>query len=159
MATAPATFQVYAGYRQFYVLDPDGSGDTGSPDFWTQEAMDLRLAVQPGVLGIATDTDGDVPVTIETLDMEPPQSLEGWHHVVEAPLHLSMGRVALAPCPDADRPLATIALGPGWYRVRVHSAGLSIEPPSQVEHCGDSYLVLVWPSGPGERTLLKGFRS
>jgi len=155
MATAPVTYQVYAGYRQFYLLDADGAGDTSSPDFWTQEAMDLRLAVQPGVIGIATDTYGDVPVTIETLDAEPALSLEAWDHVVEASLRLSKGHMALAPCPGDDRPQPTIALGHEWLRVRVHSAGLNIEPPSEVDYCGDSYLIQAWPASARERVLLK----
>jgi hypothetical protein len=159
MATPPATYQVCAWYRQFYVLDPDSRGDTGSADFWTQEAFDLRLAVEQGVIGIGTVTNGEVPVTIETLDTEPALSLEPWDHVVEASLQLSRGRLELAPCPDYDRPAATIPLAPGWVRVRVHCAGLHIEPPSEVDYCGDSYLVQAWPSEPRERVLLKKFGS
>jgi hypothetical protein len=157
MAVTPATYQVYAGYRQFYLLDADSPGDTSSPDFWTPEAFTARLAVQPGVIGIGTDTYGEVPVTVEALDSEPALSAQAWDHVVEASLHVSTGRLALAPCPDSDSPVTRIAIPPGWFRVRVHSAGLNAEPPSEVDHCGDSYLIQAWPSAPRERAVLKSF--
>ena len=157
MAGTSGTYKVYAGYRQFYLLDAVNPGDTSSPDFWTPEAFDHRLAVQPGVIGIATDTYGEVPVAIETLDAEPRLSLQPWDHVVEASLQLSAGRLTLAPCPDQDVPVASIQLAPGWYRVRVHSAGLQNQPESEVDYCGDSYLIQAWPSAPRERDLLKGF--
>jgi len=158
MASTHGPYQVWAWYRQFYVLDPDQLGDTGSPEFWTQEAMASRLAVVPGVIGIGTDTNGEVPVTVEILDAEPTLSLSPWDHVAEASLELSTGRLALAGCPDWDLPVATISLAPGWFRVRVHSAGLTDQPP-EVVYSGDSYLVQVWASASGERTVLKRFRN
>lgn len=44
------------------------------------------------------------------------------------------------------------------YR-QFHSAGLNVEPPSEVDYCGDSYLIQAWPSAHRERVLLKGFAS
>ena len=64
-------YQIYAGYRQFYVQDFDQEGDTGSNRFWTAEAFDCRLAMAPYVIGIATDTNGEVPVTVELCSSEP----------------------------------------------------------------------------------------
>jgi hypothetical protein len=78
MASTHGPYQVTAWHRQFYSLDPDQPGDTASPAFWTQEAFDSRLAVQPGVLGVGTDTNGEVPVTVEVLDAEPTLSMNGW---------------------------------------------------------------------------------
>jgi hypothetical protein len=114
------------------------------------------LAVQPGVLGIGTDTNGEVPVTVEVFDAEPPMSLNGWDHAAEASLELSTRHLAIAGCPDMDVPIARISLGPGWFRVRIYSAGLSDQPP-EVEYSGDSYLAQVWPSVLGGRTVIKKF--
>jgi hypothetical protein len=155
-ASTHGPYQVTAWHRQFYLLDPDQPGDTASLAFWTQEAFDSRLAVQPGVLGIGTDTNGEVPVTVEVFDAEPTTSLNGWDHVAEASLELSTRHLSIAGCPDMDVPIATISLGPGWFRVRIYSAGLSDQPP-EVEYSGDSYLAQVWPSVPGERTVIKKF--
>ena len=98
MASPQGPYQVIAWHRQFYLLDPDQPGDTASPAFWTQEAFDSRLAVQPGVLGVGTYTNGEVPVTVEVLDAEPTLSLNGWDHVAEASLELSRGRLTIAGC-------------------------------------------------------------
>jgi hypothetical protein len=158
MASTHGPYQVLAWYRQFYLLDPDQLGDTGSPEFWTQEALDSRLAVQPGVIGVGTDTDGEVPVMVELLDAEPTMSLEPWDHVAEASLHFSAGRLQLAGCPDGDVPVARLSLAPGWFRVRVLFAGLR-DQPAHVEYSGDSYVVQVWASASGARTVLKRFGS
>ena len=106
------------------------------------------------MLGVGTDTNGEVPVTVEVLDAEPTLSLNGWDHVAEASLELSRGRLTIAGCPDIDVPIATISLGLGWFRVRIFSAGLSDQPP-EVEYSGDRYLAQVWPSVAGKRTVLK----
>jgi hypothetical protein len=148
--------RIYAGYRQFYVQDLEQLGDTSSNAFWTSEAFDCRLAVVPHVIGIATDTDGDVPVTIEVCKSEPGLTPGAWNHIAEASLELTAGHLKLAGCPDGDVRFYTINASPGWHRVRVHSAGLSQQPP-EVQYSGDSYLVQIWPAPAGPRTLLKGY--
>jgi hypothetical protein len=92
--------RVYAGYRQFYVIDADSPGDTSSAAFWTEEAFASRLPVEAGVVGVATDTYGEVPVTLEALDVEPEVSLDDWDHIAEASLLISAGHITLMGCPD-----------------------------------------------------------
>ena len=40
----------YSGYSQFYFVDRDVQGDTGSHDFWTDEAQERGLAVEDGCM-------------------------------------------------------------------------------------------------------------
>jgi hypothetical protein len=148
--------EVYAGYRQFYVFDADEPGDTGSSAFWTLAATQARLPVEAGVVGVATDTDGQVPVTLEMLAAEPQLSLEGWDHVAEASLQLSAGHLTIYGCPDEPTGLVVDAPA-GSYRVRVSSVGLSATP-DQLEYNGDSYLVQVWPAEVADRRVLKQFQ-
>jgi hypothetical protein len=147
--------QVYAGYRQFYVIDADSPGDTGSVAFWTEEAFASRLPVEAGVVGVATDTYGEVPVTIEVLGAEPEMSFEDWDHIAEASLLVSAGRITVMGCPDEPSGLV-VAVAPGRCRVRVCFAGLSSEP-DEAAYNGDSYLVQVWPSDTEGRRVLKRF--
>jgi hypothetical protein len=149
-------YQIEAGYRQFYVGDFDRFGDTSSDEFWTSEAFDCRLAVVPHVIGIATDTNGAVPVTVEVCCSEPGPASGEWDHIAEASLELTAGHLKLAGCPDADVRYHTINASPGWHRVRVHSAGLRQQVP-EVEYSGDSYLVQIWPAAAGRRSLLKRY--
>lgn len=147
--------QVYAGYRQFYVMDADSPGDTGSVAFWTEEAFASRLPVEAGVVGVATDTYGEVPVTLEVLGAEPQMSPDDWDHVAEASLLVSAGRITLMGCPDEPTGLV-VTVAPGRYRVRVCFAGLTSEP-DEADYNGDSYLVQVWPSDLEGRRVVKHF--
>ena len=151
-------YQIDAGYRQFYVQDFDRPGDTSTDQFWTAEAFDCRLAMAPYVVGIATDTNGEVPVTVEVCNSEPGPTAGEWDHIAEASLELTAGHLKLAGCPDGDVRFHTMNAMPGWYRVRVYSAGLTPCPP-EVLWSGDSYLVQIWPASPGPRTLLKRYHT
>jgi hypothetical protein len=146
---------VYAGYRQFYLLDGANTGDTGSVEFWTDEAFNTRLAVVPGVIGISTDTYGSVPVTLELVESEPPVNLDGWDHVVEASILLSTGRLQVVGCPDYDQPVLDTTVVPGRYRVRGSFASLLAEPNG--DYNDDSYLIQMWRSNVDGRLVLKQF--
>ena len=115
--------------RQFYIQDFDQLGDTSSDAFWTAEALDYRLAMVPYVVGIATDTNGGVPVTIEVCNSEPGPTPGNWNHIAEVSLELTAGRLKLAGCPDGDVRFHTINASPGWHRMRVYSAGLNPARP------------------------------
>jgi len=149
-------YQIDAGYRQFYIQDLDQPGDTSSDAFWTTEALEHRLAFVPYVIGIATDTNGEVPVTVEVREDEPSFKPGDWDHIAEVSLELTGNRLKLAGCPDGDVRFHTISASPGWHRVRVHSAGLTQCPP-EVHYSGDHYLVQIWPAPAGPRTLLKQY--
>src|SRR5262245_17682760 len=149
-------YQIDAGYRQFYVADFDQLADTSSDAFWTAEAVDCRLAMIPHALGVATDTNGAVPVTVEVCNSEPAPTPGDWDHIAEGALELTAGLLKLAGCPDGDVRFHTFNASPGWHRVRVYIAGLSPRPP-EVLYSGDSYLVQIWSAGPGPRTLLKRY--
>ena len=150
------TYHIDAGFRQFYIQDFDQEGDTSSDAFWTEEAFDCRVAVAPYVIGIATDTNGQVPVTVEVCKSEPTLAAGDWDHIAEGSLELTDGRLKLAGCPDGDVRFHTINATPGWHRARVYSAGLTQRPP-EVHYSGDQYLVQIWPAPAGPRTLLKRY--
>ena len=152
----PEQLKVYAGYQQFYLRDVDQSGNTGSLAFLTEEASRARLPVEAGVVGVATDTDGEVPVTVEVLGSEPELFLERWDHVAEASLLLSAGHLTLEGCLDDEPNRLVVAVPAGRYRVRVCSAGLKAQP-DPLDYNGDSYVVQVWPSEVVGRLVLKQF--
>jgi hypothetical protein len=154
------TVTVLAWYRQFYVYD---AGTPSNPDgdvseFWSEEASQIGLAIERGWLGIGTDTDGDVPVTLEILESEPAVSLDAWDRVVEASLEVTGDGLIVAGCPDLET-VASIPILPGWIRVRVSSAmPRGKDPPYGVEYRGDKYLVQIWRSAAAQdRVVLKSF--
>ena len=153
------TATVLAWYRQFYLFDRDTPCNTGADSFWSEEAFQCGLAVEPGWLGIGTDTDGEVPVTIEVLESEPVACLDAWDRVAEASLEVSCDRLIIAGCPDIE-PVVSVPVRPGRIRVRVSSAlPRGKEPPHGVEYRGDKYLIQLWPSEAEDRVVLKGYSS
>ena len=60
---ATERFELFADYFQFYLQDEAASGDLS--DAWTPEAVEQLLAIGPGVIGVGTVRNVDVPVEIE----------------------------------------------------------------------------------------------
>lgn len=113
--------------------------------------------MEAGVVGVFTDTYGEVPVTLQVFDAQPALSLDEWDHVAEASLFVAGGRICLYGCPDEPTGLV-LDVAPGRYRVRVCFAGLK-PAPDEFDYNGDSYLVQLWPSDLQERRVLKQFAS
>jgi hypothetical protein len=146
-------FTVYAGYHQFYILDEDAIANAGAYDFWTKEAFDMRLATNPGIIGVGTGTYGDVRVEIEILSERPASSdLNTWDHVVEASLELPKHALTIAGCPDG--PIGSIPVSPGNYRLRVQSADLATVDSEEGQ---DWYQILIWPEELRAPKVLKNW--
>ena len=79
-----SSFTLFADYFQFYLQDEPVDGNLS--DAWTEEAVARLLAVGPGVVGIGTVRNMDVPVSVEVLDGEESVDLASWDHVVECVL-------------------------------------------------------------------------
>jgi hypothetical protein len=154
------SYSVYASYHQFYLRDRQAPPDEGRPDFWTREAFAARLALGRGVIGVGTESNGDVRVTVEARNTEPPaDDLDAWDHVVEGPLEVTSGRMIVhgvddTGMEDTDPQVRArqFSLPPGSYRVRVYGAGFSTVVNEEGD---DTYRLLIWPAPAAERRVLK----
>ena len=145
---------VYAGYHQFHIKDEQATGSTGATDFWTPEAFNDRLAVNPGIVGIATGSYGDVQVEIEVYESEPGSESGSWDHIVEADIDLSSGNLLVCGCPDPEE-VSRINLAPGVYRVRVCYGNLD----SVMDEEGQDYYKLrLWPDSFSKPEVLKRWK-
>jgi len=145
---------LYAGYHQFHIKDEQASGNTGATDFWTKEAFHNLLAVNPGVVGIATGSYGDVHVEIEVYESDPGNEPDSWDHVVEAGIDLSSGNLLFCGCPDPEE-VGRITVAPGEYRMRVYYGNLG----SVVDEEGqDHYKLLLWPGSFSKPEVLKRWK-
>jgi len=136
--------ELFADYFQFYVQDDDRTiGDLSSA--WTPEAVDHLLAVGPGVVGVGTVRNMNVPVTIEIHDREPPGDLDLWEHVTECGLEVRTGRLVVAGCTDYFPDAKRIQVGPGIYKVRVSCGGLDTLSEDGLEG-DDRYRLQLWPA-------------
>ncbi|BEP64210.1 hypothetical protein GmRootV213_47640 [Variovorax sp. V213] len=124
-------FNLFADYFQFYIQDESADGDLS--DAWSDEAVEQLFAVRPGVVGIGTVRNMDVPVTVEVLETEKAVDLSEWDHVVDA---------------------ARIPVAPGTYRLRACYAGLDTLSDGGLQG-SDRYHLQLWPAPAIEPVVLK----
>ncbi len=150
MSTRSHTYNVFADYRQVYLMDDDR--DVNTAEIWTDEASARWLAVGPKVVAFSTARGDEVPVTVTIQDTPPDDdagALARWDHVVEAGLALPSGRlVVMGPTEDYDTEAARITVAPGSYRVRIYMGNLGdiIRGGWWTEPDDDHYHVVLWPS-------------
>ena len=75
------------------------------------------LAIAPGIIGVGTVRNMNVPVTVEIRDQEPDVDVQAWDYVVEATLDVASGRIVVAGCSDYFPDAMRITVPPGSYRV------------------------------------------
>jgi hypothetical protein len=144
--------ELFADYFQFYVQDEPANGDLSGA--WSNEAVARLLAVAPGVVGVGTVRNMDVPVTIEIHSVEPLADLEASDHVVECSLLVKSGRIVAAGCTDYFPEAKRIDLPSGTYRVRVSYSGLGSLSADGLEG-NDRYRLQLWQAPEVEPSVLK----
>jgi hypothetical protein len=141
------SLQLFADYKQFYLQDEQASGDLS--DAWTDDAVDLLLAVAPGVIGIGTVRSTDVPVEVVVLDGPPSDDFVPWDRVNECTLEVPSGRIAIAGCTDYFPDAARLSVPAGTYRARIFYGDLDTLSEDELEG-EDRYRIALWraPAGP-----------
>ena len=144
-------FKLFADYFQFYIQDENADGNLS--DSWNDEAVGRLLAVAPGVVGVGTVRNMDVPVSVEVLDSEAGADFDQWDHVVECTLEVSSTRLVIAGCTDYFPDAARISVSPGTYR-RACYADLNSLSEDGLEG-NDRYHLQLWPAPAIEPRVLK----
>jgi hypothetical protein len=160
MTTHPDRVELvlYADHNQFYVFDDAATalGDEDPEELWSRAALEERLGVQGGTLTVYTATYGYVRVIVERCD-EAIDDLDEFDHVVEAPLAVSSGRVAIL---ETTNPQGALAVEPGEYRARVSwrgvAAGESADPTP--DDPVETVRIRLSPGTLDERRVLKWFQ-
>ena len=145
-------YDLFADYFQFYLQDEAADENLG--DSWTDEAVERLLAVAPGVVGVGTVRNMDVPVYLEVLEEEPAQDFEQWDHVTECTLKVHTGRLVIAGCTDYLPDAARIEVSPGNYRVRVSYGSLNSLSEDGLDG-DDHYRVQLWQGAEISPRVLK----
>ncbi|MGA4948413.1 hypothetical protein [Streptomyces lydicamycinicus] len=100
---------------------------------------------------------GHVRVTAQCLDAAPPVEATDWEEIVEISVRSVEGDLRINSgydiAPD-DLPLLN-PQGPGWYRMRVHASGRSINPDGVSDEPVEDYLIAVWPQEPAESVVIR----
>ena len=143
----------FSQYGQFYIADKDALGDSGSQDFWNNQAFDNRLAVADGILGVSIENDEAIAnVEIELLPLKPKENdLNKFDHIVEESLLIRSGRLQILDCPNSQVEFE-LNLEPNWYRVRVSSANLT---KAYQENPEDKYDIKIWKESYSKIKVIK----
>ncbi len=145
-------YELFADYFQFYLQDEGANGDLS--DSWTEDAVSNLFAVAPGVVGVGTVRNMDVPVTVEVFDAEPESNFGAWDHVTECSLDVASGKVVVAGCTEYFPDAARINLSSGSYRVRTLYGSLGTLSEDGLDG-DDQYVVQLWLAPRSEPSVLK----
>ncbi|MBL8619997.1 MAG: hypothetical protein JNK64_01810 [Myxococcales bacterium] len=133
---AARPFTLFADYHQIHVCDVRGAGDLG--EAWTAQAVEDRVAVGAGVVGIGTADAADVRVTVEVLAAAPRDDGAAWDHVTAASLEVTGDAVAVYGCTDYVPEARRFAVASGTWRLRASHRGLAKGP--------ERIRVQLWPA-------------
>ncbi len=150
--TPKYSFTLFADYHQFYLQDEAAAGDLS--EAWTPEAVDRLLALAPGVIGVGTVRNMDVPVELAILSQPPIEDFSAWDRVNECSIHFTATRAVTAGCTDYFPEAARIPVAPGDYRARIYYGDLDSLSPDALDGHDHSRIVL-WPAPEGPAIQLK----
>jgi hypothetical protein len=150
--------RLLADYHQIHVCDEASENDLG--EAWTEQAVDDCLAVNADIVGIRTEVNVFVSVSVEVLQAAPSDDSAAFDHVVEASFHNVSGRLVVMGCtdymPDAER----FAVPSGWLRLRAAQSNLpaasragvaSDEAPETIQRVR----LQVWPAARDDLVVIK----
>lgn len=150
--------ELFADYFQIYILDEESQSDLA--DVWTHDAIRGRLAAMPGLLGIWTEVNDFVDVSIELIASRPEPALDSADHVVEGSIEAASGRLVVMGCTDylPDAPRLTVPAG--WLRARVSKSNIDAALSSDTGEDDDPaeserIVIKVWPEERSEVKVLK----
>tara|TARA_R110002124_G_scaffold197658_3_gene364699 strand:+ start:56 stop:520 length:465 start_codon:yes stop_codon:yes gene_type:complete len=142
-------------YGQFYLNDKKPNGKTNSDCFWTDTALEDKLAIEEGILGILIGKqEGIVNCEFEILQNKSTISnFDNSDHIVEGSLKINSGVLQITDCPFSTIELET-KIENGEYRVRIYSQNLeSVE----TDEPKDFYKIEMWKEEFNERIVLKRY--
>ena len=137
------SLRLFADYYQLYLQDGEDAEDV--PDDWSEQLIEQKIAVSPGVIGISTARNMTVPVQVNLLTSKPDNDdFSNWDHVAEASLEITSSNIIVAGCSDYFPDALHIPVLPGLYRVRVYYGELGSISEDGLRG-NDHYRVVIWP--------------
>ncbi len=149
-------FEIFADYFQLYLMDVEANDDTS--DIWTNEALELKLALLTNSVAIGTFRNVDVPIEIEVCEGKPVVDFDEWDHASVGYFTVKSGACAVLGCTDYLPDAAKIQLQPAKYSVLSLAKGLD-SITEEWEDADDFYKLLIWPSLEEEYKSLKAFNT
>lgn len=143
------SFEIFADYCQFYLMDDEKEPDY--PSDITELDCSNMAKVAPYIVAVYTAQIRTVPVTIRINSTDPKVNLDEWDHVVECSINLPSGRLVVIGCTDYLPTALRLPIGTGVYQVRICYGNLNTLSTSELDG-DDFYFIDLWL---GKRQKLK----
>lgn len=136
------TLTLTASFHQIQLMDDGCDADLGAA--WGPKAIEDRLAVTEGAIGVGTETDGEVTVSVEVLPAAPGAPRDA-DHVTESTLEVRSGRLVVMGCTDYLPGARRILVAAGTHRVRVEHTGIASQ---------EKLTITLWPAPKAASAVL-----
>jgi len=144
---------VFADYYQFYFWDGDDKY-IKAPEDYTNEDVEKRIKISPGVVVIQPERNMEVPVEVEVWNEDPGFSAEEWQHIGEAPLAIQGRHIEINECTGYS--LAWFEAPSQKCCLRALFKGLDTLSEDRLDG-KDFYKVQIFPSDIEHLQILKQF--
>ncbi|MGI2219568.1 hypothetical protein ACRN94_21700 [Shewanella baltica] len=145
-------FDIFADYFQLYLMDDEADDNTS--EIWTDEALDIKLAIAKNTVAVGTYRNIDVKFELEVLESEPKVDLNEWDHASLGFVSFPSGKCAVYGCTDYLPDATRIELPKGNYALLSLAKGLD-SITVEWEPADDLYKVILWPSDSKDCKSLK----
>ena len=146
-------FEIFADYYQIYLQDESAEGNLFTS--WNKEAIDNLFAIAPGIIGIGTVRNSDVPLKVIITKSRPlHDNFVDWDHIIEVSMQIPSGKIIIASPSDYLPDAARILVEPGTYRARIYYGKLESISEDGLEG-DDHYQVVLWPEAYKSPDILK----
>ena len=146
----------FTQYCQFYLVNIAEVSEMDDQEFWSDKALEERLAVEKNTLGVTVENDFSiVRGDLEVLEAPNEDIDPNADHIVEGSLVITSGAMEVQDCPNSATILA-VPLDNGAYRVRIYSYNLN-DPYNEIDDLNpnDHYRIEIWKEAPSDRKVLK----
>tara|TARA_R110002072_G_scaffold220630_1_gene377942 strand:+ start:131 stop:628 length:498 start_codon:yes stop_codon:yes gene_type:complete len=147
-------FDIFADYFQLYLMDDEAKDDTS--EIWTDEALDIKLAIAQNTVAVGTYRNVDVKFELEVVESEPKVDLSAWDHASLGFISFPSGKCAVFGCTDYLPDAKRIELPKGNYALLFLAKGLD-SITVEWEPADDLYKVILWPSNSKEFRSVKRY--
>jgi len=154
ISTQKYSFEVYADHYTFYIEDITLSHSFDKNLLISGDIVDAWS----GIIMVKTACYDTVPIEVIIQNNKPDnESFAEWDHVAEASIEIPSGNLYLVePMTDYNKN-KLICVIPGWYRARIHWAGISnVQDKKKLGE--EYYKIIFWPEEYKPIQVLKGHR-
>ncbi|TYB60246.1 hypothetical protein FXF51_32150 [Nonomuraea sp. PA05] len=147
---------IHLSYHQIEIRPHDEAGPS-CPEAFPNGLIAVGDEEPDGAMIVTGLGMGQVEVTVQLADEEPPLDLDSWEEIVDLSIESTLGSLyVVGLLGDLPRKLPNLAWkGPGFYRLRVHAKGRDSYVDGTGLNLEERYSIISWPADPAPDLIHK----